>query len=185
MEVGAAMLPSRRDRQEVQPDAPDSAAALAGGGIYPRMVVASGRGCAGAAVAGTAGCTLGAGPDASTGRGEDASPEERHTAALRNPAEPPPEILIQHRRGSAAGRTAAQRIAEEARRAGVRVVDIRAAAAVPGRREIHYFRAEDAGAGEHLASRFRRRWGNAWQVLASGANAAVPAHTLEIWLPHR
>jgi hypothetical protein len=104
---------------------------------------------------------------------------------MRSPTEPPPEILIQHRRGSAAGRTAAQRIAEEARRAGVKVVDIRAAAAVPGRREIHYFRDEDAGAGEHLASRFRRRWGNAWRVLASGPNAAVPAHTLEIWLPHR
>jgi hypothetical protein len=179
------MLPNRRDRQEVRLDASSSAAAPAGAGVYPRMVAAGGRSCAGAAVAGTAGCTSGADPDAPTGRGEDSAPDARHAAAMRSPAEPPPEILIQYRRGSAAGRTAAQRIAKEARRAGVKVVDIRAAAAVPGGREIHYFRADDVGAGEHLASRFRRRWGNAWRVLASGQNAAIPAHALEIWLPHR
>ncbi len=66
--------------------------------------------------------------------------------------------------------------------------------AVPGRREVHYFSGDDAAEGERLASRLRSRWGNDWHVRELEARATsskklaagpTPAHTLEVWLPHR
>jgi len=109
----------------------------------------------------------------------------------------PMAVLIRHRDGSAAGRAAAERIAEEARRAGAAVVGIRAAASVPKGREVRYLQGSDAAKAERLAERFRERWGSVWEVRtpgptappASKASAATarpaPAHALEVWLPHR
>jgi hypothetical protein len=103
-------------------------------------------------------------------------------------------VLIRHRAASAAGRGAARTIAAEVRRGGVEVAGIRAARAVPGTREVRYLRHGDAAAAERLAARLRDRWGSAWRVREPGsartapqASAArrAPAHTLEVWLPHR
>jgi len=116
-------------------------------------------------------------------------------AAAQPAAVQPAAVLIRHRDGSAAGREAAKRIAEEARRAGVAVVGIRGAALVPKGREVRYLQGADAGEAERLAERFRGRWGSAWEVRAPGSAARpapmaaaarpAPAHTLEVWLPHR
>ncbi|HYI85305.1 MAG TPA: hypothetical protein VEX11_19135 [Acetobacteraceae bacterium] len=94
-----------------------------------------------------------------------------------------------------AGREAAQLIADEARRTGVKVVGIRPVPTVPDRREVHYLRDEDAAEGERLASQLRQRWGNTWKVRekrpatatpkTSLAALSAPVHTLEVWLPHR
>jgi hypothetical protein len=110
-------------------------------------------------------------------------------------ARPATAVLIRHRDGSAAGREAAKRIAEEARRAGVAVVGIRAAPAVPKGREVRHLQGGDAAEAERLAERFRGRWGSAWEVRTPGPGAPpaskafaarpAPAHTLEVWLPHR
>jgi hypothetical protein len=104
-------------------------------------------------------------------------------------------VLVRHRVGSVAGREAAQLIADEARRTGVKVVGIRPVPTVPDRREVHYLRDEDAAEGERLASQLRQRWGNTWKVRekrpatatpkTSLAALSAPVHTLEVWLPHR
>ena len=104
-------------------------------------------------------------------------------------------MLVRHRVGSVAGREAAQLIADEARRTGVKVVGIRPVPTVPDRREVHYLRDENAAEGERLASQLRQRWGNTWKVRekrpatatpkTSLAALSAPVHTLEVWLPHR
>jgi hypothetical protein len=103
-------------------------------------------------------------------------------------------VLIRHRTGSASGREAAQLIADEARRTGLRVIGIRPVSAVPDQREVQYLRDEDAAEGERLASQFRQRWGSAWKVREKRPGTAppkalaalpAPAHRLEVWLPHR
>jgi len=126
--------------------------------------------------------------------GTDRSPDEKLVAAMRSSEAQMPSVLIFHRDGSASGREAAQRLAGEARRAGLDVAGVAVAPSVPKKREVRYFRSEDAADGERLASRFRERWGNAWNVRELGTGAKpptystmepVPAHTLEVWLPHR
>ena len=169
----------------------DFVGAGAQGGLLPTMLAARGTACVGAGPATSADCASGAEQDLQGG--PDAG-EEFHGAG-QPPIKAPAAVLIRHRGGSAAGREAARRIADEARRAGVRVVGIRAVPAVPSRREVHYLRDEDAAEGKRLASRFRDRWGNAWPVRkpelpkaspkVSAAAGTTPTHTLEVWLPHR
>jgi hypothetical protein len=112
------------------------------------------------------------------------------------PPEPPPvAVLIHHRAGSPAGRQAANRIAQEARRAGLWVACIRPEATVPAAREVRYRTGVegDGKAAERLAARLRDRWGNAWHVRAAGrqdpeCDGGGPAaihRALEVWLPHR
>jgi len=107
-------------------------------------------------------------------------------AAPAEPPEPPP-VVIHHRTGSTAGRQAARRVAEEARKAGATVRAISPGPAAPSRREVHYIRDEDAAAAERLAARFRGRWGNGWRaVQVEQRPGAVPEEQgLVIWLPHR
>jgi hypothetical protein len=174
-------FPAARSWPDSQDSALGSRATAAADGIYPRTVMASGGGYA-EAVAAAAGSAPDPEPNAVSARGEDSPAAERHAAAIQNPAATPPEILIRHRLGSAAGHRAAQQIAEEARRAGIKLVEIRATAAVPKGREVRYLQAEDVATAERLAARFRGRWGNAWRVREMGP---VTAHRLEIWLPHR
>ena len=57
----------------------------------------------------------------------DERPAATQLSAGAQAAAQPASVLIRHRDGSAAGREAAKRVAEEARRAGVAVVGIRAA----------------------------------------------------------
>jgi hypothetical protein len=133
-------------------------------------------------------------PLATCGVSTDRGPDERLVAATRSSEAQMPSVLIFHRAGSASGREAAQRLAGEARRAGLEVAGIAAAPSVPTKREVRYLKGDYAADGERLASRFRERWGNSWQVrdFGSGINPPaysttkpVPAHTLEVWLPHR
>ena len=168
----------------------DFAGAGAEGGLRAAMTAASMTACGGAGPATSAACASDAGPDPRGGPGVGEEP----SGVAQAPARAPAAVLIRHRGGSAAGREAARRIAYEARRAGVRVVGIRAVAAVPSRREVHYLRAEDAAEGKRLASRLRDRWGGAWQVREPGSSKApprasaarqTPTHALEVWLPHR
>jgi hypothetical protein len=131
---------------------------------------------------------------ATCGVSTDRSPDERLVAATRSSEAQMPSVLIFHRAGSASGREAAQRLAGEARRAGLEVAGVAAAQSVPTKREVRYLKGGYAADGERLASRFRERWGNSWQVreLGSGVispaystTTPLPAHTLEVWLPHR
>jgi hypothetical protein len=133
---------------------------------------------------------LSAGCAAST----QSSPPQRGSVAAQPSTTPKAAILILHRAGSASGRQAAQRIAAEARRAGIEVAGIAAVPIVPKTREVRYLRSEDAFIGERLASRFYHRWGKAWQVREAGldlktpeyvTSEPIPAHTLEVWLSHR
>ena len=118
----------------------------------------------------------------------------KYPATVQTSAVPPMSVLILYRAGSVAGQVAAQRLAGETRRAGVEVAGLAGVPVVPKTREVRYLRRGDAAEGERLAARFQARWGNVWQVRESGSDAKspgyfatgqVPAHTLEVWLPHR
>jgi hypothetical protein len=181
----AAPPPSAGNGQDAAVEAAASAAPAAAVRLQPTMISLARAACAGAGAATSAGCASDAEPAARGGR---------PGAAQASAADAPAAVLIRHRGGSAAGREAAQRIADEARRAGVEVVGIRAASSVPKKREVRYLPGGDAAEGERLASRFRSRWGNDWEVRESEAKTAssvkaaarpAPAHTLEVWLPHR
>lgn len=181
----AAPPPSAGNGQDAAVEAAASAAPAAAVRLQPTMISLARSACAGAGAATSAGCASDAEPAARGGR---------PGAAQASAADAPAAVLIRHRGGSAAGREAAQRIADEARRAGVTVTGIRAVPAVPSRREVHYLRAEDAAEGKRLASRLRDRWGGAWQVREPGSPKAspkasavrpTPTHTLEVWLPPR
>jgi hypothetical protein len=104
-------------------------------------------------------------------------------------------VLIHYRVGSASGRYAARRIAQEVRRFGLDVMEVRAEPSVPTMREVLYASGEAAAEAERLARRLRNRWGNAWRVqtrerpsLKQEHHEAEPRSTLsalEVWLPHR
>lgn len=104
-------------------------------------------------------------------------------------------VFIHYRVGSAAGREAARRIAEEVRRAGLEVMGVSAEPTVPTMREILHPGGDAAAEAERLATRLRNRWGNAWRVqaregpsLEQGRHRAEPRSALsvlEVWLPHR
>jgi hypothetical protein len=119
---------------------------------------------------------------------------DKHAGIAQTSAVPPMSVLFLYRAGSVAGRAAAQQLAGEAHRAGVDVAGITAVPVVPKTREVRYLRSGDAAEGRRLASRFQARWGNVWQVREPGsdtkwpgyfATGQAPAHTLEVWLPHR
>jgi hypothetical protein len=148
----------------------DFAGAGAEGGLQPTMTAASRTACGGAGPATSARCALDAEPDLRDGPGAGAELPGAGSAPARAPA----AVLIRHRGGSTAGREAGRRIADHARRAGVTVAGIRAVAAVPSRREVHYLRAEHAADGKRLASRLRDRWGSAWQVREPRSPKASP-----------
>jgi hypothetical protein len=183
--VTAAVVPSAAEGPDATIEASGSAAAGAAVRLQPTMISLGRAACGGAGLTASAGCASHTEP--SEAHGERPGAAQASTKA-------PAAVLIRHRGGSAAGREAAQRIADEARRGGVRVVGIRAVPAVPSRREVHFLRGDDAAEGERLASRLRSRWGNDWHVreLEAGATSSkklaagpIPAHTLEVWLPHR
>ena len=119
---------------------------------------------------------------------------DKHAGTNQTSTVPPMSVLFLYRAGSRAGRAAAQQLASEAYRAGVDVAGTSAVPVVPKTREVRYLRSEDAAEGQRLAARFQARWGNVWQVRESGSDAKspgyfapgqLPAHTLEVWLPHR
>jgi hypothetical protein len=110
---------------------------------------------------------------------------DAETAAGTASSPPGPMLRIHHRAGSAAGRAAAGRIAEEALKAGVPVLGISAEPAGPRRREVRYVHQEDAAEAERLAARFRGRWGNSWRVVRVETASEPADHALEVWLPHR
>ena len=182
----AALLSSAGDGRDATIGAAASVAAGAAVRLQPTMISLGRAACGGAGLATAAGCASDAEPVA-----RDGLPGAAQASAANTPA----TLLIRHRGGSAAGREAARRIADEARRAGVEVVGIRAASSVPSRREVHYLRGGDAAEAERLASRLRQRWGSAWEVREPGPGTAsrkkvsavgpAPSHTLEVWLPHR
>jgi hypothetical protein len=188
--AAAAAVPPSVTEPSAAADA-DAAVATAGGlRLATRPTVAAACGADGPSSTTTTVCGSDAEPEV---RREPVAERKRPGPALAAPAAQA-AVVIRHRKGSAAGREAAQLIADEARRTGVRVVGIRPVPEVPDRREVHYLRDGDAAEGKRLASRLRDRWGNAWKVrevrpamASQKATAALapPPHTLEVWLPHR
>ena len=188
--VIAAVVPSTGEGRDAMIEATGSAAAGMAVRLQPTMISLGRAACGGAGLTASAGCAS---------HTEASEAHEERPGAAQASIKAPAAVLIRHRGGSAAGREAARRIADEARRGGVRVVGIRAVPAVPSRREVHYLAGGDADEAERLAARFRQRWGSAWEVRepAGSAAAAAPsalaarrpvparAHTLEVWLPHR
>jgi hypothetical protein len=158
--------------------------AAVGDDLRPVALATSQSMCGGADLIGSSDC----------GASAEGTVSEKRSAAAQPSTVPPVSVLFLYRAGSVAGQVAAQRLAGETRRAGVEVAGLAGVPVVPKTREVRYLQRNDAAEGERLAARFQARWGHSWQVREPGSGAkspgyfaaeAVPAHTLEVWLPHR
>jgi hypothetical protein len=121
-------------------------------------------------------------------RGEQAAPATGAAAAgLAQAAGGGPgtaAVVIHHRAGSRLARDAAERIADEVRKAGLEDAELRPEFAVPDRRVLrHAATEEDAALAKTLAGRFRRRWEHGWRVEPT-PDDVTPIANIEVWLPH-